>query len=453
MKRFKKVLVVALMLAFASSFLLVGSVQSALATENPVTLDWWFQEWAGGVAWQRDYIAKFEAKYPNINVNLVVFPYSEIAVKMIPSIAFGNEPQMMYGYDASVIPKGADPGKLFLPISPDPYTIDEWKNDIAFPLALERMIGSDGQLYGYPFIHGADAYGFLYHKDIFRDVGVSPEGINSWDDFKALAKKLTVYNADGTIQRSGVLFSYTEVAKSFLDMIFSQGAREDLTDFENAEWNFELPEARKALEMIKSFVDEKIYDPESGHPSTAFPNKTGAMLLQGLWGLGAVLTTYPELEVGYINMPPFIEGDPVSLGSATGQATMLFSKRLAGDEKEAAFTWLTELIENPAEYFDIPLYHEPPYWMGCIDNRKYLDILENRPADEMNEFSRAALSASAGSFPTFAPIGTRIASSILINDMLFPQLEKVFQGEQTVDEALAYLTEFVTSREKVLAEQ
>lgn len=448
MKRFKKALLVVLVFAFASTCFLFGAGQGTFAAKK-VTLDWWFQDWSGGNAWMRDYIVKFEKKYPGIHLNYIPIPFEELNVKMIPSIAQGNEPPIMFGYDEWVAAR--DVSKLFLPQSPDPYTVDEWKKAVYAP-TLKNVTGPDGNIYGYPFVTGANAFGFIYHKDLFKEAGVDAEAIKSWDDLKKAAKKLTVYNPDGSIKRSGVLFSYTEAANTFLDMICMQEARDKLLNPGKAEWNFNIPEAKRAMETLKSFVDEKIYDPRSGDSAITFPNKIGAMLLQGPWGVGATMTSFPELDVGFLGMPPYPDkGTKLQLGSVVSYGTFFLSRRLTDSKKDAAMTFIKELVNNPAEFFDIPFYHEPPYWVGVINSKAYIAELKKRPENKMTEYAKTALIATEKGLPAVHPLDTKISEPDLIRNILFPQMQKVFLGKESIDKMLSYLTKYLTSREKELA--
>jgi len=448
MKNLKKVLVVALVLTFALTCFLFGAGQGAFASKK-VTITWWTQSWSGGDAWNKLWLPQFEKRHPDIHINWMALPFEELNAKLIPAVAMGKEPPIMFGYDEWVA--GKDVSKLFLPLSPDPYTVDRWK-ELIYPAALKNVTGPDGNIYGLPNSTGANAFGFIYHKDLFREAGINAEAIKSWDDLKEAAKKLTVYNPDGSIKRSGILFSYTEAANTLLDMIQMQGARDKLFNPRTKEWNFNIPEAKRAMETLKSFVDEKIYDPRSGDPATSFPNKIGAMLDQGPWGVGANMTSYPELEVSFFMMPPYPTADTkLVVGSVISYGVRFFSKRLSGAKKEAAFTFLKEFTETPENYYDINFYHKPPFWVGVVLNKKYMETLRAKPKDETNEYTRIALLATDVGMPAVNTLETKISEPILIRSAIFPEMQKVFLGKESIDDMLKYLTKYLTRREKELA--
>ena len=418
--------------------------------DTQVTLDWWFQDWSGGVNWMKDYVVYFENKYPNIDLNLIPIPFDDLFAKLIPSIAQGNEPEILYGYDEWLV--GKDVSKLFHPLTPDIMSVSEFK-DIIYEATLANVTGSDGNIYGMPWATGANAFGFTYHKDMFREAGIDPAGIKSWDDLKDAAKKLTVYNDDGSIKRSGMLFSYTEAANTFLDMIQMQGARDKMLDPVADVWNFNIPEAKKAMETFKWFVDNKVYDPTSGDPFTSFPNKLGAMLLIGPWNVGASMTNFPELEVGYLIMPPFpTASSKLVLGSIVSYGSLFISKRVEGDVEKAALTFIKEIMTNPVGLYDIPFYTDPPYWVGAVCNKKYIEILQGRSAGEMNEFTQTALTATNDGLPAINTLDTRVTEPILIRQIIHPEMTSVFLGKKSIDEMMEYLTDYLTKQEKEMAD-
>lgn len=445
MKNGRRVLLMAFLLLMTFSLWAGGEQESAEA----VKLDFWFQDWQSGVDWWGDYIAIFEEKHPNVDLNLIPVPFQDLYTKFIPSIAAGNEADIMFGYDEWLI--GKDTSKLFAPLTPTIMSTSEFKEYVFTP-PLKNVTGSDGNIYGLPGLTGANAFGFTYHKDLFRAAGVDAADIDSWDQLMAASQKLTENNADGTIKQSGMLFTYTEAANALLDMIQMQGARDKVLNPDTDTWNFNIPEAKKAMETFQWFVDNNTFDPQSGDPFQSFPNKLGAMLLIGPWNVGHAMATFPELEVGYIMMPPYPgANDELVLGSVVSYGTYFASKRLKGAKLDGALQLFKDLLNDPAEYCDISFYREPPYWVGAICFRKYVDELESRPPDQMNEFSETALKVTKDGLPAINTLETLISEPILIRQVIHPEMTNVWLGEKSIDEALAYMTDYLTKQEKDLA--
>jgi ABC-type glycerol-3-phosphate transport system substrate-binding protein len=447
MKRLRTAMIVILLLLAAFS---LWAQKAVPEPKSKVKLDWWYQDWSGGINWIKDYIVVFEKKHPNVSLNLIPISFNDLYAKFIPSIAQGNEADILFGYDEWVV--GKDVSKLFTSLTPTLMTKEEFKEYVYTP-PLKNITAKDGNIYGLPALTGANAFGLEYHKDLFKAAGLDAGKMKSWDDLKAASKKLSVYNADGTIKRSGMLFTYTEAANALLDMIQMQGARDKMFNKQANTWNFNIPEAKKALETFKWFVDNKTFDPQSGNFAESFPNKIGAMLLIGPWNVGSTMTQFPELNVGYMLMPPFpTANDKLVLGSVVSYGTYFASKRLKGDKLNGALQLFSEIMTNPADFCDIPFYKKPPYWVGAVCLKKYVAELMKRPPDKMNEFVQTALTATNKGLPAINTLETRIAEPILIRDVIHPEMMNVFLGKKSVDEALSYMSDYLTKQEKQLAQ-
>ncbi len=424
-----------------------AEVAGITAPESEVTIDIWFQEWAGGQAWIEAWTPKFEELYPNIKVNLIFLPFEELNTKIFPAIAAGNEADLMMFYDDWVA--GKDISKIFAPITPDLYSTDEVGN-IIFEAASGKITGSDGNFYGVPWGTGANAAGILIHKDLFDEAGIDQASIQTWDDVKDASKKLAKYNDDGSIERSGIIFTYTEAANLFLDVIVGQGAGEKLLNSETGEWNFNIPEAKNSLELLNWFVDEKVFDPTSGDPFTSFPNKLAAMLVIGPWSLGAWGDQYPDLKLDYMYMPKY-PGVDKNVHSVVSWACMAVSKRLEGDKRNAALLYIKEMLENP-EFYDIPFTNG--YWVGVPGSKTYVDSVVKLAAEGNAPTRAAEIAATVASeyVPSIDLLQTKISEPELIRTVIYPELQNVFLGDKTMDEVLDYLTTTLTVKEQELLE-
>ncbi|MBL7060787.1 MAG: extracellular solute-binding protein, partial [Actinobacteria bacterium] len=82
-----------------------AEVAGVEAPEGEVTIDVWFQEWAGGQSWIEAWKPVFEEKYPTIKINLIFLPFEELNTKIFPAIAAGNEADLMMFYDEWLLAK------------------------------------------------------------------------------------------------------------------------------------------------------------------------------------------------------------------------------------------------------------------------------------------------------------------------------------------------------------
>ncbi|MHA2067422.1 MAG: ABC transporter substrate-binding protein, partial [Candidatus Thorarchaeota archaeon] len=358
-------------------------------------------------------------KNPGIKVNLIPLPFEELNTKLFPAISQGNEPEVMYGYTDWIA--SLDVSKLFLKLTPDLYTKEEVKEKI-YEVALITNWGSDGELYAISLLSGMNGIGICAHMDMFQEAGIKREDVKSWDDVMAAAKKLTKYNPDGSIKRSGILLTQTETTNLYLDQILQTGAKNKIYKGAEGKWDFTVPEVRKVTNLLKSFVDEKVFDPESGDPMTAFPNKLGAMLVVGPWSVGAFTTDYPELDLDYIVAPVFPGGQRKHMEPHWG--TYFLSKRLKGAKKEAGLTLMRAIIEDPA-HLDIPLQNN--YWVGGIANRSYIEnVLKQVESGTATKNQRIAAEVASTTIPEIDPIEFRLVMTDIQRNIIYPELEKMF---------------------------
>jgi len=400
--------------------------------ESEVTLDFWFQDWPGGVAWQKAWIPIFEEKYPTIKINLIPLPYNDLVAKLIPSIAQGNEADLLYGWDD--VFRGMDRSNLFLQLSPAIYTAEEFASKI-IPMAQKHDIGSDGEVYSMSLYSGGRGFGVNVHQDLLDEAGIDFDSLKTWDDIKKAAAKLTIYNNDGSIQRSG--FAWTDdVGLVFLDMILMQGAKDKLYNPDTTIWNFNIPEAKKGLEFINSFVEEKIFDPKQGNYQVLFPQKLIAMGCMGVYTMGSFSVDYPDLDLNYITMPVFEGGERVHMQARW--CTLMASKHLEGDKKNAALIYLKEVLDNP-EFFNIAM--EKNYSNSPTSSVAYLDYL-----DELVKSGKASRNAEISVrtrvvFENIQEIDTAIGlTSGGVTGTITGKIFEVLNGDSTIDEILDYLT-------------
>ncbi len=132
------------------------------------------------------------------------------------AVAGGAPPDMVITCNNLPIPGFAHDG-VILPMDDLLTKIGADTSDI-LPASLAWMT-YQGKLYGLPFLQ--DTWGFFWNTDAFTEVGLDPTKppktlTELWD----MAKKLTKYNADGSMARAGFIPDYpgknlTELAELF----------------------------------------------------------------------------------------------------------------------------------------------------------------------------------------------------------------------------------------------
>jgi ABC-type glycerol-3-phosphate transport system substrate-binding protein len=197
----KKVMILVFGLVMAIG--LMGS-SNGLAKEKklaPATIKFWFPS-EGEVNDKYFFSAakEFEAKFPQINVELTKLPTSgtDITIKLNAAALSGDYPDLLSLYIASV-PGRAAKGDL---ADLRPY-LKKWpdKADL-FPSSLSSCVYEKKQLgigfYPAPVL-------LVYRTDYFQEAGLDPaQPPQTWEDIRKYAYKLVKKDASGRVIRAGM---------------------------------------------------------------------------------------------------------------------------------------------------------------------------------------------------------------------------------------------------------
>ncbi|BDI22176.1 ABC transporter substrate-binding protein [Herbiconiux sp. L3-i23] len=194
----------------------------------------------------------------------------------------------------------------------------------------------------------ADVYGLYYNTDVFAEAGIT-EPPTTWDELAEDAKALTVFNADGSIQRAGFV--------PFLDFFENNVATWtpgwDLTWYDDSGLAAmaDDPQWAAMLEWQKELVDWYGYDNLQRYVSTIGgeftaenPFHTGqlAMMVDGEWRVAFAADQAPDLAYATAPIPNvnedeygagIISGTTVGIprGSNYPEAAWLLARYLATD--------------------------------------------------------------------------------------------------------------------------
>jgi len=399
-----------------------------------------FQPWPGGIKMTEDFIKRFEKKYPNIKVN-VNYELSED--KIVAAIGAGTETDLMYFNVASLLKGGADITKLFLPLSPDLMTVDQFY-ETTYLEEEKRAIGSDGQVYAAMWGTGYFMGGVVYHKDITDAAGIDMTKIKDLDELMEAGKKLTEYDDNGKITRSG--FGYIVQMNGLLeDLTIAYGG--DPLDEKTGTWNFDTPEGLKAIEFLSRFKESM--DPVGTYDwGAAVTNKLCVLSLVGPFVMGLWKDQFPDLKFGYIPIPN-VPGMDKYIHTMESWAFLGASKKLTGDKKDAVLLYLYELLTNPDDSYRPAMAPENEWWIGLAGNK---NVYKSIKADIDNGKAVTPWEQwyiDIWDTRHFEPINTRL-------DLLPWQIEpdpfllKMWAGEMTPKDAAIAIGNRFTELEKQL---
>lgn len=159
-----------------------------MALAEQVTLRFWDnqQTESGLSVFQKEAVKRFESANPDIKVEVTTIPYPEYQQRLLTSVQAGNGPDVSTVdqiWNAAFAQAGA------IVRLDDLAKSAAMKADTFFPGAWESA-NYKGGLWGIPF--NVDVWFFAFvNKKLFRDAGIDPASIVTWDGLEAAAKKLT----------------------------------------------------------------------------------------------------------------------------------------------------------------------------------------------------------------------------------------------------------------------
>lgn len=174
----------------------------------------------------------------------------------------------------------------------------------AFIPGLWSAIVTDDVPYGVP-LH-ADVSAVIYNKSLVKQAGIAnlPTRLDAawtWDEFLDASRRIK--SSSG---KYGHAYNW-QLAGSYrwLNLLYQAGGQ--MIDDEATRATLVTPEGTKALEFIKTWVDEELFPPatgpKGGYPDEIFPAGTFGLLFGGDFLLASLSDTVRKFEFGAMPMP------------------------------------------------------------------------------------------------------------------------------------------------------
>ncbi|WP_428769904.1 ABC transporter substrate-binding protein [Treponema sp. HNW] len=142
-----------------------GGKHISSAADGPVILTWWeFPNFDGDGSFERNLIAAFELKNPDIKVKLEMISFQDGPAKITTAIASNTAPDFTYDAPGRIIAWGND--GLLAPL--DDIIAPEKAHLASAPLAASK--GADGAYYMYPVHTGG--FTMAFNKEMLEDLGL-----------------------------------------------------------------------------------------------------------------------------------------------------------------------------------------------------------------------------------------------------------------------------------------
>ncbi len=321
MRRTRKYLAASLALSLTA--VLVGcsggdaepaSSGSAPAETEAVELEFWNPETDEGIiSVLETMIAKYEADNPNVKVNLVTIPWSDIYTKWQTALQGGNAPDVTIGsaaFAASFQAQG-----VLEPLNDVVDMIggeDAWSDTAASLVELSKT--PEGDYFSLPYVNNSVV--LWYNKPMLEAAGLEPP--TTWEELEAAAAAMTHDDQYGILIPSSTSQVTTQ---SLYSVILSNGG--DVVDRSAPDTvTFDAPEAVEAIEFYSSLAQYS--PPGSGgydRPEAQAAMTTGklGMFIYGSWMQGALEAAGPEVasQFGVVPLPSNGDGAGAFMGNLT----------------------------------------------------------------------------------------------------------------------------------------
>lgn len=321
----------------------------------PAELELWHQDWGPLNSTYMAIKEAVEAAQPNIKLNVTPLPYEQLLAKIIPSIAAGNEADIMMVYSSWLV--ASDIPSLFTPVAPDIMSTAD-AQALFYPAALSEGLRGEN-LYYLPFLNGMGGSTFTYNTDHLVEKGIDPASIKTWDDLAAAGKELVQWDGDNLV-RAGVAFS-PYISSAWVTGIRQLGG--SYFDPETGRFNLTSPEALEALKVIDDLLKvHKVDDITKEAPSHAnmtgygapdgFPEGKASITNFGSWIVSADPPRPAGLNAGVFATPKM--GDATEEIELSHNAVNVLSRRLADDPaKLAAAEYIVSQFANPSLFLPL----------------------------------------------------------------------------------------------------
>lgn len=356
----------------------------------------------------RDSIERFKAVCPGVTVNYEPIP-ADFQTKLKAQMAGGTAPDVFYVDDQLMTAFG--PTGQLLPLDDFMAQANVSRSD--FISALLTIFTIDGKTYGLPKDWGT--LGLVYIPEIFDEAGLDyPSEDWSWDDLRSAAMSIS-QNTD-----YGGFCQNADWAR-FAPWAFSNGGAYANDDFSAS--LLDTPQVKEMAQFVLDMYAEgglvTAADVGASWCGEAIGKKLVGMTLEGGWMVNSMRQDYPDQAWAAVMVPkgPVTRADVIFTNAIGVNAATKYPKAAA------AFTIFVTGSDNQAEIVATGFaYSTHPDQVDLVVDANDKAI------------------ASGGVLPD-----SRVAywgpNTGKVNDVVSKALERVYLGDQTVDESFAQAQE------------
>jgi multiple sugar transport system substrate-binding protein len=411
----KKILSIMLIASLATSFMFASGNKEA-STDNGVTninLATWDLTANPSVI---NAVAAFNEQNPDVNVEIIDIASADYTQKLSIMLNGGSDLDTFLVKDADTTKSLYDKGQIEVLnsyIEKDNFDLSEYNG------LTKNFTFDDGNLVGLPT--RSDWYVMYYNKDIFDAASVEyPSNDWTWDDFEAIAKKLT--------SGSGPDKTYGALLHTWQAMVINWGVQDGKHTIMDSDYSFIKPYYEMALRMQnvdKSIMDYGTLKTGGIHYSSPFLTGKIGMLPMGTWFITTILDKIKigesSINWGVATLPHAAD---VPQGYTVGSATPVCINK-SSSKKDAAWRFIKFLAGEEGSQ----IYAE----VGALPGRNNSSTLDTICSlDGMPTGLKEALVTTNISFDR--PGVDKVAE---VNRMLGEVHSLLMLDEVTIDEGIA----------------
>lgn len=317
-----------------------AATTAAPGTAGVIELTYWHT--LPGVAGQAqdELVSRFNASQERIRVTSEFQGnfYTELAANLLTAYGAGSAPEVsqLGTYEILAFTKSG----VLVDLKPylsgaDGIDTRDWPQTL---LSAGEVAWPKGQedIYWLPFNIAVPV--LYYNQEAFEQAGL-PGPPQTWDEFFEDARKLTVRDANGVVQRLGV--AYWGISWPMLSTIWSEGGELTNKDYSNITLND--PIAVEVLTRFQDLVKEgaaALPDEASGGQRGAFKNGRAAMILDSPSIFGEVYEQAVGFTPGVANYPAGKAGRVY----APGAGGLVMLSTTPPEKREAAWQFLKFML-------------------------------------------------------------------------------------------------------------
>ncbi|TLN28242.1 sugar ABC transporter substrate-binding protein [bacterium] len=352
----------------------------------------------------QDSIARFKAVCPTVTVDYQPIP-DKFQDKLKAQMAGGTAPDVFY-VDDQLMTAFQPSGQL---LALDDYMAQAGVSRNDFIPALLTIFTADGKTYGLPKDWGT--LGLVYVPAAFKEAGIpEPTADWTWDDLRTAAQKIAATGKYGG-------FCMGADWARFAPFAFSNGGAFASNDYKTA--TLDTPEVKTMATFVADMFKEKSLvrpaDIGASWCGEAIGKQLVGMTTEGGWMVNFMKTTYPDVEWKAVEIPA---------GSKT-RADVIFTNAIG----------VNASTKYPVASAAFAIYLTGEANQGEIVKTGFAYSTHPSQADLIVDANDKAISAG-GLLPD-----TRVAYwgpySGKVNDVVSKALDRIFLGDQTVDESFA----------------